>query len=477
MVVMSRCHPSIRYALLALLPLGGCATQTPPGSPGPSFHAPPTTLPLAVGVTIDFDTALDRALAVSPSLNARQADYQAAIQSAGAVYDLRNPEIRLGYQEDDGSFYETERVDRLATDPLRSPDTMTSGKTYDAAIRFFPPNPFVLTPTRRAAESRADAAALRIEHEKILVADLVRAAWLALAYTQEEVRLARKHAELADAYTDRMNAMAREGAASALDAAGADVAAFQALREHHDALAGWREALQSLAILLHADAGSMLFTGAEWTRPPDQNPVIMDAELAVQRALAHDASLAALTHDAQAAEAAYRAARRAWIPWPGYIQAGISDERDRRYRTSDEQIIRRYADSQSWDISLAVEVPIFSAIHRQPDVMRSQWEALTVQADLDRAGKAAMVRQLMARVQQGWSDWNTFNARAETVMARLRQLQEMITGSGGHNLTDAHRLAIQRIIIERQLLRADFRLRRDLLQLESLTGGLGSASF
>ncbi len=471
-----------RAATLLLLLAGACANRPPVRHALRAPPAPPDfgilkTWPSGTERPLDFDAALRRALEVSPTLRVLESARATARLSMRALLDPRNPEIRLAREEGEGSFSDTPRLlpggPPELYDPLDAPlpgRTTATDTQNTIAVRLFPPNPFTLRPERREARTLAEAAELRVAQEEVLIADLVRSAWLSLQYLGADARLAGEHAALLDQTAIRLADLAAEGSVLLADVADAEQSALRALMAYQEADEAYQVALSELAALLYCEPESLRVGHEPWPSAPPPDPAAIDAERVARLAMDHAPDAALFELESKAAREAYVAARRAWIPWIRHVDVEYSEQESRRDGLSGFAATRRQSLEDSWGVSLAFELPVFSLFHATPALLRSEWQSLELQAAMGREARRMEALRAVAQVRRDAERLRVFGDKADPADRRLRQLLENLSVPGAQAPEAQSRASTQRLHIARQRLLLDYRLRRALLQLETLAG-------
>jgi len=299
------------------------------------------------------------------------------------VRDLRDPELRFGYGQDEG---EADRVRTSSTAAGVVPgmgttipgfetgnqmgtveDEMTA---YSVGLRFYLPNPW----TRRA-QSDAGAAAIYAA-----IADVLQARWLVkhnvqriyaeLDYLEQDLEVINELVEVyasARAVTDELY---REGVATPRDQMTTRSRYLAALGDRDETLRRAEEARRKLAALVAVPAAQLEIERYESAFTPDKLSMQVIGSLARQ-AFEHRRDLAALHWRHVAAKAEHRAAKAERRPWFRFLQGsyGQSDSTmTRRMTATDlntlgvpqgvEEIITHDDGSEDeWSVGTAIILP------------------------------------------------------------------------------------------------------------------------
>lgn len=456
----------------AALLLSACASSRPlVPVDAPSFIWPPDDAPQRVDRPLTFEEAVHRAFEVSPSLQVLAAETVAADQAVRATRDLRNPELRGSWSEGDGSFIDTTTPLLPGALPVLPETADTAGTQWRVSARIFPPNPFTVGPLRRAAESRATAATIRLQQERALIVDQLRLAWLTMAWLHNDYQLAEAQHAAARQAAETVALQLDTGTANLTEAAAIDRLTIRTLEELQQVETARAEVQAELSALLHFEAENMTFTELDWTAAATITPPAAHADaalLAHVRASAPEGHIAG--HEA-AARQAYLAARRAWIPWPRHIEGSYGESDGSRFRANLEQIARRDSREEEWQVSVAVEVPVFNLLNHGNRVLKAQWQALEHQAGLMREIKVAEARATLAQLRRAARQRAAFEQLAGPATERLDALTAAADNTPVFRPREAAQNAVQWTALQRTRLRHEYEVRRLMLQLEILCGG------
>jgi outer membrane protein TolC len=455
---------------VALL-LSACVSGRP-DAPGtdPSFIWPPEDAPQRVDRPLTFEAAVQRAFAVSPSLQVLAAEADAAGLAVRATRDLRNPELRGSWSEDDGSFSDTRTPLQPGVRSVPSESADTAASQWRVSARFFPPNPFTADPVRHAARSRAAAAAMRLQQERALIVDQLRLAWLTMAWLHHDYQLAEAQHAAARRAAETVALQLATGTANLAEAAAIDQLVLRTLADLQQIETARAEAQADVSALLYVEAEHLTFTELDWTAAAITPPAASEdaALLAHVRANALAGHIAG--HEAAAARQSYLAARRAWIPWPRHIEGSYGEAEGSRFRADLQEVSRRNSREEEWAVSLAVEVPVFNLINHGNRVLKAQWHALEQQAGWVRESKVAEARATLAHLRRASRQLEAFTGLAGPVTERLHALTTETGDTSLFRPRDAAQHAMQATAVQRTRLHHEYEVRRLLLQLEILCG-------
>jgi outer membrane protein TolC len=430
--------------------------------------------------------AIERALAVSPTVAARRTAIQTALEEVRAARDLRDPELRLGYGEGDltGSQWQSEtniltetNIPFIVWTNLNSQEE--SSTSLRLAVRVFPDHPWQRSARVSSRRANFHAAECALEAERNLVAVQVRT-WF------ETLRRARREGELLAQIAAGHLALARtlrasaEGAgATEVESAAAAAAYLRSLSDRSRALRERELAERELARLLELGPAQMeLDLDSDALAPGDL--LSETSESLEQIAMAARADLAQLSWLRRAAEADVREARATRIPWFTFIEASMGWNEGERV-SSDLTVTNLYRlreadtfserESHEWEVQTAVNVPLFSWFNRADDALAARTaEAATLEADAVRAMRLD-VRLMQERLRALSEDESALIEEAKPIIDDLRRAAGS-TGLERLSLPDANRIREEAVEAERLLV--ELESERRLLEVEFL-GVLGIA--
>jgi len=459
------------------------------------------------GKPLNAEEAVARAIACSGTLSAQEARVEEALVRWRWAADRRDPELRIMAGED---RFESERY---AYPPVRLAGTDTGeADFYRIGLRLFPPNPWERSARISAARAEFLAAGAELRRAEQQVAAEVLRAFSETLYAEQEGRLLKELTALQKTIWELTKDLLVKGQATLVQDVAASRGYMRSLSDSHQAARRLFAARRNLATLLCVSAANLRLTGdgidlaaaervlaelgikpvaSQPTSEAGARPRTIDlSELNTKwlkaAARRRRADMTAARWRAVAAEAAYREARSARIPWLTHIELsygwgsdsaeqyrrssvapGASEQEDRLWDTTFDE-----AENYEWRIGLGIRVPLFSCSSRTP-------------AACDHARRQAEERRLEARRRLASEIWNAVCAVNDIAQRRehyksetgplLRKMQsrlEQVEGEEG--LAHGERLRIrEQILLSRHLeLQTDFEYRLAIVDLLQSLGAL-----
>jgi cobalt-zinc-cadmium efflux system outer membrane protein len=268
-----------------------------------SSPSPPPTVAESAPCPLTEAEAVRIALERNPELRAGRLEARAAKADALQATAWSNPEFRYTTQQRDSD-----------------PDLDSQSRF---SLRWEPPHPFVQSARNEAAEAEAAESGSIASGLEAAVRRDVRLAYTKALHDGHEARLGRQVAALRRGLADGMKAAADRGQIDPLEAARAQLRAFEAEEKARTAQDDEREALRWLANLLGRPGPVTLGPAAGLPTCPAPGPMP-----ATDPAWEQHPALAKARHAHARAEAELRSEHARRIPWIRYVEAGY--ERDPR---------------------------------------------------------------------------------------------------------------------------------------------------
>jgi len=329
-----------RWCAAAAVLLTGCATQTarttpsPDSVPAPSnaaatkSNAPVAAQSNALAEPITVEAAIERATRCNPQVNALRAAVEVAKQRKSAASDIQDPEGIMTWGKVGNDFNDL-------------PDNVNDG--FRIGGRFYPPNPFTMTPKVNAGAANFHAEAASLLAAKWVVESEVRRLYAEIHYLDEDVALTEGLAHQYDLILQDERAREGQGATTASEIVTAVHQELQARNELDKVRYRWQSAQRELAGLLNVDLASIPLRLR--TNGPDFQPGLepgVSADRMQQIASQHRNDLAALHWRTLAAHSAYVEARNVRVP-----------------SVKEVEFTRRDSNAEWW-LGIGINVPLFS---------------------------------------------------------------------------------------------------------------------
>lgn len=442
---------------------------------------------------LSLDLAIELALARSPELTDLRARVALARQQRRADLAIRNPELRLSY---DVAKTETEKRGLLAFGtPLPDGTYLIThyenrlikaktgtGEAFQAAIRFYPPNPFIMNASARSAAAEIEIAYAELQAAEATVNDDVKRLFAEVHYRREDVGFLRQLAAIRKSLHELEKQRAARRLATSTDVAAAArryLTAFLNRKEGERALAAARELLATHVGRNTTDLNTL---GPQPELPAAEISQVDEGGL-VHLALCHRPDLAALAWRYHAARARLRRHRAGYVPWFTHVQGGYSrntatDEQNPAWKTADG---RRYADpspsvnfdedlSSEWRIDLAIEIPIFAALQSSGRAHVDECALRTTQLLESEDRAAAEVRNALASLRAAVRDADETRENTQTYVEDIRKALEKTRNRMDVDPEDVSRMNETLVRIERGAAESKFEARNSLLRLERAVG-------
>jgi len=451
--------PRVLAALAAAACAAGCATPRP--APAPAAAAPPpgrVALPpepaaaLAAG-PLTIQQLMARALANNDTLAALRAAVRVAAERQRAVRDLADPELRLNYGE--GSVDNTRR--RYEQDAAGRATGQQSGlitdedRAYEAGLRFFPPNPWVLPAQVSEAQAGLNAAQAALAQAEWALAIEIRRLAAEILYLQKDLGVLSGLVVQSQQILDAVKQRADAGDAALSDLLTASRRHLQALAQRDRVRRRESARRRALAALADLPAEGLALDPADAVLVVSNVTRLAAAELET-RALQHRADLAMLYWQSAAAQALYRQARAQGWPWFKMVEASYAAAREnsrgletaRRFGGADggDSLTDTRFDDRSegdeWQIGTAINIPLFSWTQRADDLRAAE-------AELARIREAEALKKLRRQLRDALDDlkgvarqWAAYREETEPL---LRAMQDAVAGVNPETDLTAEELA------------------------------------
>jgi outer membrane protein TolC len=361
-------------ASLALL-LAGCATRDfdarPPDLDLPErvgVYQPPAAAASNETEALTLPRAIARACAADGTLAVLKAALAVADARRRAAADLRDPELRISGADGTGDAIENSDAPPAATSVTR---TSESSRNQGAAIRFFPPHPWI-----RGACVSAEAAGLHAARMDVRAAEWAVAMEVARLF--EDVRYLSRDAALLDqlvAVCDDTRKLFDERAqarqVSNLEVLQVAQRRLQAVAARDRVRRNLRESRLLLALRVNLPIEQLALAEPKTPRLFSDPAVLAHARLAVTSGVVR-ADLEALRWRERAAQARIDAARAERIPWFSYIQAGYASGDQHRQSREGAGVARERSDSDEWRVDVGITIPLFSWDNQTPELRRAE---------------------------------------------------------------------------------------------------------
>ena len=441
----------------------------------------PVTLPNEPVVgPLGLSEAVERASAASEKIAELVATVDVVAQENQVVRDLRDPELRLGYGQDDGDTGRVRTSSGFETGSQTGTieDVLTA---YSIGLRFYLPNPW----TRRA-QSDAGTASIYAA-----IADVLQARWLMkhavyrlyteVAYLKQDLELAN---ELVNVYASARKVtdeLYKEGVATPRDHMTTRSRYLAALGDRDETLRRREKAQRQLASLVAVPASRLQIEPSAIRFTPDKLSMKVLDSLAGQ-AFEHRRDLAALHWRHVAAKAAHRAAKAERRPWFRFVQGslGQSDsETTRRMVATDlntvgaprrvEEIITADDGTEDeWSIGTSIIFP-FPRFSGLPDLKLAELSRTKLQESKARHRVEQEITDVVASVQSLAESRARHESEVDPLIKEMERELDSIQ-EAELDPTDMARIRERILGSKRVRLEADFLYQLSIIQLQEVLG-------
>lgn len=447
-------------------------------------------------VVTNEEEAIRRALERDPNVELLREAVRVAWAEARTIPDLRDPEIGVAFARGDRITERTWIVPRaellpslaypnrgiyvtshpedlgLSTDPRiprvvvppggegayleRSPRsykaTTADSDMLRATIRFFPPNPFIISAKLASLRANYAASVADLRQAEWNVRSRVRWLWTRLRFLRQDIARLNEITDLRKRLAENLEVMAGNGQVPALDAI---VAAQQYLKSVSE-----RGRLVAEESLLRAELEERVGTRVELPAgyveagkdfhyadiPPMDYPKIV---------LEHRFDVAAAYWRAQSAEAVLRQAKLARIPWFTHVEGSLSRARRRdreevawELQRGSDEIDALYSipvdetEDSEWRIEAMVNIPLFSMGPRATRVGDAERKRAWTQLSVVTRDALAAAKTAIAQWRQAYEHRAETQSLLEPQLTHARELLEAMRAGGGMSVNEQTRLRV-----------------------------------
>ncbi len=494
---MKRMTPSFTGVFVAavLVLLAGCVgarreMPAPTVAAGAIEVVPPANaLPMTVtGAPHTVHSVMAAALAHHPDLVLLRQELEVVRAEAVTCSGLRNPELRVGYDEGgrrtERTWYTNAAFTGMTagTNAAWRPLAERAGDSQDSdslrlTLRVFPPNPWLLQAQGAGARARFAAAAADLRAAEWKVEGEVRRLFNEMDFLTKDLGLAGQLADLRREGAETLRTLADKHQVTAVD----ELAAVQ---KHYQALMDREKIESSLAARraeLAALAGEPVWTVTLEPQGEEAPGTALDGgRLAAMRekVVENRQEIVAAYWRDQSARAALREARSLRIPWFTYIQGSYARGGAQESLTTaadlqavpDPVVSTDEIEDREWGIEAALEIPVFSLGARATRLQRAdcrRWATVFGET----------TRTVLAQLDETVTAWREASRRAERLEPESLELlkrAERLMGQMAerHDLAPGDPAKVQETIVQvkRTLLQSGFEKRQAWLRIQEAFG-------
>lgn len=433
----------------------------------PKGSSPIVVSQLTNVVTVSFEEA--RRLAVFNSMeisNLRSA--RAVIEARrDAVWDIQDPELRFQYGR--ATEQKTTVYDPVLGDislPSRSVSLDEQDDALRAAVRFFPPNPWILSQRAAAEDAYLMAADADIAHAEWVVAMQVMELFAEINYYEKDVSMTDSLVKLHADTLENMKMGSGQGASTLQDTMiesrrylGAIVDRESAIRQYR----GARKLLSSMLDVPESQLCLMINENELMSQGPESYDRVTMEDLWMGRS-----DFKALRWKTKAADCLYKEARVSKIPWMSFIQAS--------YGMSSQNYDPSLSDTEEWRVDAAVNIPLFSWFNDAAKVrMMESEQALTLEAQTIKQSYISL-QNALEDYKNAKTQWERYETETIPVVKRMEQLLEAVQDSADFSAYERTRIREQLVETQRLKLKADFEMQQAVIKISSLLGPVTQSS-
>jgi len=372
-----------RLSILAIIISSGCQTHhTQPtkdlssqiSAPAPLNYLDPLSNNLPVPLTLS--DAIARATLCNAEISRLQNELQVAQHNTSK--DLRDPELRLSYGEDETN------VDRYRWNDSGS--DITNGKTkdessaYRVAIRFFMPNMWTQSPQELQFNAIYQALNEELFDEKKRTSSEVRKIFAEINNLSQKRKLAKLLVSLHAQKQKQVDKLTQSGNLSALDGIEFSRRYLRASAELTQIEMRYNRAINSLADTLCVSSSDIQI---ETSAPTLLHVDSSDAGINELQALMmlNRSDLKVLGWHRIESEAALKVHQRTRLPWLQHMQLSYgtgngtstgSDNTSDIYGNTQNDFRDDSGDDEAWAITTAINIPIYGSAKNERNVLTTK---------------------------------------------------------------------------------------------------------
>lgn len=436
--------------------------------------------------TVSIQAAIDRAVANSAEIASLQSAVLEARQWVLAARDARDPELRLGYGQGQGS------EDRLRTGTeeqstlLQSTDSSQGhledqSDSYRVGLRVFPGNPWERSAkvNARTAELHAAEAALASAIWQLGVN--VRRLAAEVDYLDRDATLLRDAIALRSSMLKSVRESSERGQGTLADMATASRRYIDSVSDRNASSRKRSERLRELASLLNLPAEGLV---VQMDAVPTASNLLQNAEVLEQRAWKSRADLQVMRWKTAAARAACDETKATRIPWLRQVDASyawgsqdttgtqdgselaVLDGRLRSFRTTYDD----HSMDSEWRIEAAFNIPIFSWFNHEADAQLAAFRKASMEENEAVKKAARELRDALAAVRDIQGEWAQYLKDTEPVIQELRKAIAGVDANAAITAVELADMKLQIVDASRARLRTAYDYRQALISLEEVLG-------
>ncbi len=361
---------AIILSFFALVVLCGCATSTP----APDIEKISTDIwnnsYTNIPGEFSVDTAVERALQNSSEILQLRADVDIAVNQKSAAGDLRDPELRFMYGENNSDSSRYGVLPGVTENTLFRNSTSDSSR-WRAAVRFFTDNPWV-----RAGRISAADAMLQVKIADLRVAEQTKSLFVRqkiseLIYLKRSLDIIKRQMELYHELFTLINKRIGQGQATAKNISAVSRRYTGSLSEFTRKSKKYREVRNELCGLLNVSRES-IDAGIATNNLPVPQKIEMTSMDIQKLLISNRVDFVAESWKMAAARMALKEEKAKRIPWFNYLQFSYGEGSG---DTDNSPIISHEDESSDeWRIDTGINMPVFSLFNHSYEQRASEYK-------------------------------------------------------------------------------------------------------
>ncbi len=346
------------------------------------------------------------ALAIANSAVGTAAEANARVARAryATIGEWRDPELRASFDWDDLRVNEV--VEAGGTDDIRRAETLSMN------VRFYLPNPWKIRAELYKSLAEIDYADFVVRQEQRNIANKVKRTYQKLQFLKARARIGDIIKELKQEEYERLDGLVRQGLSVRQQADKQRMMALRLRGRKFVSLAGIRKTRQELATLVGLnDPGRIQVTG-----PPNCPVIGVNALLLptlTEIAYVQDPEINSVNRKRELARGDLSAFEARKIPWFSFIYIG----RDSVYR---DNLVTK----DTYEIGLAIKVPIFTMFSKEESIYREQIRGFQKQAAQHRRQIERRIAGILMTIRTLQEDLERFDRESDEIGIAYREIRE-----------------------------------------------------
>jgi outer membrane protein TolC len=428
---------------------------------------PPVTVSSNETDALTLPRAIERACAADGTLAVLKAALAVADARKKAATDLQDPELRFSGGDGTGdAIARQQEVPPAANSVTR---TAESSQSQAAALRFFPPHPWIRDARVSAEEAGRNAARMDVRAAEWAVAMQVSRLFEDVRHLSRDAVLLDQLVSVCDDTRTLFQERAQARQVSKLDVLQVAQRRLQAVAARDRVRRSLRESRRLLALRVNLPLEPLVLADSKTPRPFSDPAILANARVAATGRVVR-ADLAALRWRVLAAQARVDEARAERIPWFSFIQAAYANgERDQQSREG-AGVSRERSDSAEWRVDVGVTLPLFSWANHTPELRRAECRqaATTLDEAIRNAGRA--VQDCLDTADSLRERQAEYEAQAGPVLRELETTLRTLAGETGLPPEQILAAREQLLNLQRFQREQDYELQKGVVALEEALG-------